>query len=85
MLVGVLRGVVIFLADLVREITVAGNLVANQGPLRVTSIDVVIGDTRSIASGDWGWARCDAGNPFPGTPVPDQICLRDGFDPRVRV
>ena len=33
-----------------------------------------------IASHDWAWARCDANNPFPGTPDSTQICLRGGFD-----
>jgi len=37
-------------------------------------------DERSVASADWAWARCDAANPFPGTPDPTQICLKDGFD-----
>ncbi|MFL5338384.1 MAG: alpha/beta hydrolase domain-containing protein, partial [Geminicoccaceae bacterium] len=36
---------------------------------------------RLIASGDWAWARCTAASPFPGTPDPTQVCLRDGFDP----
>ncbi len=39
----------------------------------------VIGETL-IPSTDWAWARCDAGNPFPGTPDPTQICLKSGFD-----
>ena len=39
----------------------------------------VIGET-VIASTDWAWATCDAGNPFPGTPSPSQICLKQGFD-----
>ncbi len=34
-----------------------------------------------IASTDWAWAKCDAANPFPGTPDPTQICLKNGFDP----
>ena len=34
-----------------------------------------------IPSGDWAWARCDAANPFPGTPDPGQICLKNGFEP----
>jgi hypothetical protein len=38
-----------------------------------------VGETE-IAPGDWAWARCDANNPFPGTPDPTQICLRNGFD-----
>ena len=37
-------------------------------------------DERPVASADWAWARCDAANPFPGTPDPTQICLKDGFD-----
>ena len=39
----------------------------------------VIGETE-IAHADWAWARCDAQNPFPGTPDPTQICLKAGFD-----
>ncbi len=34
----------------------------------------------AIPSTDWAWAACSAANPFPGTPDPTQICLRDGFD-----
>ena len=34
-----------------------------------------------IPAGDWAWARCNAQTPFPGTPDPTQICLRNGFDP----
>ena len=33
-----------------------------------------------IAPVDWAWAKCDAANPFPGTPDPTQICLKNGFD-----
>lgn len=39
----------------------------------------VIGEAE-IAPGDWAWARCDAGNPFPGTPDATQVCLKNGFD-----
>jgi hypothetical protein len=39
----------------------------------------VIGET-VIAPTDWAWATCDVGNPFPGTPNPTQICLKNGFD-----
>lgn len=39
----------------------------------------VIGEV-VIPSTDWAWARCDAANPFPGTPDPTQICLKSGFD-----
>lgn len=41
----------------------------------------VIGE-REIAPTDWAWAKCDAANPFPGTPDPTQICLKEGFDPQ---
>ncbi|HSW22927.1 MAG TPA: alpha/beta hydrolase domain-containing protein, partial [Burkholderiaceae bacterium] len=34
-----------------------------------------------IPAADWAWARCDAANPFPGTPDATQICLKNGFDP----
>ena len=40
----------------------------------------VTGET-PIASGDWAWAKCDAANPFPGTPDPTQICVSGGFIP----
>jgi hypothetical protein len=39
-------------------------------------------DEVTIPSGEWAWARCDTGNPFPGTPDPTQICLKSGFDPK---
>jgi hypothetical protein len=39
----------------------------------------VIGES-VIASNDWAWATCDVANPFPGTPSPDQICLKKGFE-----
>ena len=32
---------------------------------------------------DWAWAKCSAANPFPGTPDPTQICLKNGFDPKL--
>jgi len=41
----------------------------------------VIGEVE-IPATDWAWARCDANTPFPGTPDPTQICLKNGFDPR---
>jgi Alpha/beta hydrolase domain len=37
-------------------------------------------DEVAIAAADWAWARCDANNPFPGTPDPTRICLKNGFD-----
>ena len=33
-----------------------------------------------VPSADWAWASCSATNPFPGTPDPNQICVRGGFD-----
>ena len=39
----------------------------------------VIGETL-IAANDWAWAKCDATNPFPGTPDATQICLKNGFE-----
>ncbi|MEJ5990322.1 alpha/beta hydrolase domain-containing protein [Ramlibacter sp. PS3R-8] len=39
----------------------------------------VIGET-VIPSTEWAWAKCDAANPFPGTPDPTQVCLKNGFD-----
>ena len=44
-------------------------------------IDGKIGKTTTIAPGDWAWAKCSAADPFPGTPDPTQICLKNGFDP----
>lgn len=34
-----------------------------------------------VPNSDWAFAACDADNPFPGTPDPTRICVRDGFDP----
>ena len=39
----------------------------------------VIGE-EAIAPTDWAWAKCDAANPFPGTPDASQICLKSGFE-----
>ena len=47
------------------------------------SIEGVIGDSKTIPSTDWAWAKCSAANPFPGTPDPTQICLKNGFDSRL--
>jgi Alpha/beta hydrolase domain len=47
------------------------------------TIDGVIGATADIAAGDWAFAKCSADNPFPGTPDPTQICLKNGFDPKL--
>jgi Alpha/beta hydrolase domain len=42
----------------------------------------VIGE-QEIAPSDWAWAQCDASNPFPGKPDATQICLKQGFDPKL--
>ena len=42
----------------------------------------VVGE-KPVASSDWAWAKCDARNPFPGTPDPTQICLKNGFDAKL--
>jgi hypothetical protein len=47
------------------------------------TIDGVVSGERTVASSDWAWAKCTASNPFPGTPDPTQICLRNGFDPKL--
>jgi Alpha/beta hydrolase domain len=47
------------------------------------SIEGDIGKTATIKSGDWAWASCSASNPFPGTPDPTQICLKNGFNPKL--
>ena len=33
-----------------------------------------------VVPSDWAFADC-ATTPFPGTPDPKQLCLKDGFDP----
>jgi Alpha/beta hydrolase domain len=38
------------------------------------------GGVTPIASGDWAFADCTS-VPFPGTPDPTRICLRNGFNP----
>ena len=45
------------------------------------TIDGKVTGARTVAAGDWAWARCTAENPFPGTPDPAQICVKGGFDP----
>ncbi|MCL2428588.1 MAG: alpha/beta hydrolase domain-containing protein, partial [Alphaproteobacteria bacterium] len=47
------------------------------------TIDGEIGATAEIPPGDWAFARCSLSNPFPGTPDPTQVCLKNGFDPRL--
>jgi hypothetical protein len=43
-------------------------------------MDGTSGPISTIASSDWAWADC-SGKPFPGTPDPRKICLKNGFDP----
>ncbi len=45
------------------------------------TIDGIVTGVKVIPSSDWAWANCSATNPFPGTPDPTQICLKDGFAP----
>ncbi len=33
-----------------------------------------------IPAAEWAWAKCDANNPFPGSPDPTHICLKSGFN-----
>jgi hypothetical protein len=47
------------------------------------TIDGKIGASADVAAADWAFAKCSAENPFPGTPDPTQICLRNGFDPEL--
>jgi len=47
------------------------------------TIDGKISGERTVASSDWAWAKCNADNPFPGTPDPTQICVKGGFDPKL--
>ena len=42
----------------------------------------VMGET-TIAPSDWAWAKCSATKPFPGTPDPNEICLKSGFDSKL--
>src|SRR5256885_15314686 len=48
---------------------------------RAEAMDGKITEGPTIPSSDWAWARCSAANPFPGTPDPTQICVKNGFLP----
>src|SRR5436309_15366904 len=50
---------------------------------RAETMDGKITEGPAIASSDWAWAKCSATNPFPGTPDPTQICVKNGFDPKL--
>jgi hypothetical protein len=43
------------------------------------TVDGVVTVGSVIPATDWAWAKCDAANPFPGTPDPTQICVKGGF------
>jgi hypothetical protein len=48
------------------------------------TIEGIVTGEREIPGTEWAWARCGGEHPpFPGTPDPTQICLKDGFDPRL--
>jgi len=47
------------------------------------SMDGKLGAVAQIPASDWAWAKCSAENPFPGTPDPTQICLKNGYDPKL--
>jgi len=47
------------------------------------TIDGAIGASAEIAPSDWAFAKCSAEKPFPGTPDPTAICLKNGFDPKL--
>jgi hypothetical protein len=47
------------------------------------TVDGIVTVGSTIPSADWAWAKCDAAHPFPGTPDPTQICLKNGFDPNL--
>ncbi len=45
--------------------------------------DGKIGATTTVPSTDWAWARCTPERPFPGSADSTQICLKNGYDPRL--
>ena len=47
------------------------------------TLEGVVSGAREIAANDWAFAKCDAQHPFPGTPDPSQICIKNGFDPKL--
>ncbi|HEY3909408.1 MAG TPA: alpha/beta hydrolase domain-containing protein [Stellaceae bacterium] len=50
--------------------------------LAYQSITGVDGPKTTIPSADWAWADCST-VPFPGTPDPTHICLKNGFNPNL--
>ena len=47
------------------------------------TMDGKISGEAEISPADWAWAKCDAAHPFPGTPDATQLCLKNGFDPKL--
>ncbi len=47
------------------------------------TVDGIVTVGSTIPPSDWQWAKCDATHPFPGTPDPTQICLKNGFDAKL--
>jgi hypothetical protein len=56
--------------------TTQARLVTRTGELQDGT---ALGET-VMPSSDWAWASCSASNPFPGTPDPNQVCVKGGFD-----
>jgi hypothetical protein len=59
------------------------SLVTSQSQFTSTATqatDGADGRKTQIPSSDWAWANC-ATTPFPGTPDPTRICLKNGFNP----
>jgi Alpha/beta hydrolase domain len=59
------------------------SLDTNRATLTIHSHETIDGKVTVagvVPASDWAWAKCDAINPFPGTPDPTQICLKNGFD-----
>lgn len=47
------------------------------------TMDGQVSGVKKIPASDWAWAKCTADHPFPGTPDPTQICLKNGFEPNL--
>jgi hypothetical protein len=47
------------------------------------TVDGVVSIDSVMPATDWAWAKCDAANPFPGTPNATHICLKNGFDAKL--
>ncbi|SPB14513.1 hypothetical protein NOV72_01755 [Caballeronia novacaledonica] len=54
----------------------------NTQPGYVLTRRVNEGDPRQLVpASDWRFAKCDAGQPFPGTPDGGNVCVKGGWDP----